>query len=167
MSRCNDCHWFENAPPVARSPQSCSDLGELAQERACDNFTTKIPEGVPGPPITPKQFVTLEERAEFLGSLMDESYAVIFNEILAENFVLAQDSHLAIKTIQAQLQAQGANIDAPADDFHRTVNRILDLVVTYRIACAVGLGRFADKIVEREIDLKFAPPRPRLPAKKG
>lgn len=167
MSRCNDCHWFENAPPVARTSQSCSDLGEVAQTRACANFTTKIPNGVEGPMITPKQFVTLEDRKEFLGALMDEPYAAIFNEILAENFVLAQDAHLAIKTVQAQLQAQGANIDAPADDFNRTVTRILDLVVTYRIACAVGLGRFADKIVEREIDLRFAPPRPRPPAKKG
>jgi hypothetical protein len=167
MSRCIDCHWFENAPPVARTSKSCSNIGELAQTRACDNFTTKIPDGVEGPMITPKEFVTLEERKGFLGALMDEPYAVIFNEILAENFVLAQDAHLAIKTVQAQLQAQGAAIDAPAADFHRTVTRILDLVVTYRIACAVGLGRFADKIVEREIDIKFAPPRPRLPTRKG
>lgn len=165
MTRCIDCHWFEHEPPVARQSKSCSELGELAQSKACENFAMKVPDGIDGPLIAPHQFATLEERKEFLGALMDEPWAAIFHEILAENFALSQDAFLAVKKVQGQLQTIGANIQVMPRDFQRTADKMLDILVTYRLACALGLGRFADEIIQKEIEVKFSPRLP--PPSKG
>lgn len=164
MARCYDCHWFESAPPAARNPEPCADLGELPQNQACDHFKSRVEEIDTYEVLEPTPIHTLKERVKYLGSLTEESYRSIFHEILAENFVLAQDADLAVKTVQAQLQAQGATAIAPAEDFKRTFDKLVDLYVTYRMINAVGLSTFANEIMSVEIANKFKshlPPSPK------
>ncbi len=158
MPRCFDCHWYETAPPAGRESSSCNDLGELAQSQACDQFTRRVESEEVFLDLKPDPLPTLKQREEYIGALKNQSYAEIFHEILAENFVLSQDAYRSMKAVQAQLQTQGAEITAQAADFDRTAQKLIDIYVTYRLACAVGLGAFVDRIMQREIENKFRPP---------
>jgi len=165
MARCVDCYWFENPAPIRREPESCRDLGELAQNQTCDRFELRQVNKTPR--VKPKlKQISPEEVEQIIGALKNESYREAFHEILVENFVLAQDSKLAIDTIQYQLQTQGANVIAPSDDFQRYADKLQDLYVLYRLANAMGLGGFVDRIMEREIANKFrVPDKSKVPDK--
>ncbi len=150
--RCSDCHWFENAPPVGRKSLPCIEQGELAQNEACEYFREREVSNVP---TLPRQEITPEKAKRVIGALGNESYHDIFREIIAESFTLEQDSRLAMLNVQAQLQQQGAEIVLDGDEYKRYADRLVDLYVLYRMACATGLGRWADDIVTAEISRKF------------
>ncbi len=151
--RCHDCHWFENAPPAGRKAKPCVQLAEMAQNQACDHFTEKI-QDAPEPVLTlPK--MEPDQVEGYIGALTEQKYRDIFHEIIAESFVLEQDLDIAAKTIAAQLQTQGANITAPADQFKRIADKLIELYVVYRTCNAVGLGAFAGEIMTAEIARKF------------
>jgi hypothetical protein len=136
--RCKSCAWFRR--PRGRTPTTCRDVGEAADNEACAQFEVDAPE--PAPP-TP---------AELVGALSRERFSDMFHEILAESFVLEQDARVAVDTIRAQLQTQGANITLDPGRFERQSGRLVDLYVLYRLVNVVGLARYADRIIETEID---------------
>ena len=69
--------------------------------------------------------------------------------------MLEQDARVAIDTIRAQLQTQGANITLDPTRFDRQTGRLVDLYVLYRLVNAIGLSRYADRIMETEIARVF------------
>jgi|GEM_PF-4813407 len=138
---CRDCAWFRR--PRGRVPTTCADVGEEPEGDACPQFEVDAPE-----PEVP-------EPAAFVGALTRQSYRDIFHEVLAENFVLEQDARLAIDTVRAQLQAQGANIAMEPSSFNRQAGRLIDLYVLYRLVLAVGLSRYVDDIMRTEIVRMF------------
>jgi hypothetical protein len=91
-----------------------------------------------------------------VGALTHQSYRDIFHEVLAENFVLEQDLRVAVDSIKAQLQAQGANIALDPKTFERQAGRLMDLYVLYRLGLVVGLGRYIDDIMRVEISRLFS-----------
>jgi len=138
---CRDCAWFHR--PRGRVATTCRDVGEDADNEACPQFENREPEHV------------VAEPEAAVGALVHQNYRDIFHEMLAESFTLEQDSKLAVATIRAQLQAQGANIEMDPATFSRQSGRIVDLYVLYRLVLAMGLGRYADKIMETEIERVF------------
>lgn len=142
MMRCKNCAWFHR--PRGRTPTTCRDVGEEATNEACSQFEVMTPETqVPDPPGT-------------VGALLHQEYRTIFHEILAESFVLEQDAKLAVDTVRAQLQAQGANIAMDPASFNRQCSRVVDLYVLYRLVLASGLSRYVDRIMEQEISRVFS-----------
>lgn len=138
---CRHCAWFRR--PRGRVPTTCRDLGEEPSSEACSQFEIDAP--TPDPP-SPEAAI---------GALMSQNYRDIFHEILAESFTLEQDLHISVDTVRAQLQAQGANISAMPAQFNRVAGKLVDLYVLYRLALAVGLGRFADTLVGVAINKSF------------
>lgn len=138
MSTCVDCRWF--CAPSGRDGLSCRDVGEEPGSEVCDQYEK------------PKV-----DAQDYIGSLTQQSYREIFHEVLAEAFVLEQDMRLAVDTVKAQLQTQGANIDVEPLSFVRSAERLIDLYVTYRLGCAIGMNRYIDQIMDREIFNKFQP----------
>lgn len=136
--QCRHCAWFRRAR--GRTPTTCRDVGERSENEACAQFEVDAPESAPP---TPKELV---------GALSRERFSDIFHEILAESFVLEQDARVAIDTIRAQLQTQGANISVDPTRFERQSGRLVDLYVLYRLINAIGLARYADRIIETEIE---------------
>lgn len=124
---------------------SCNDLGEKAHSQSCDNFLKRrednqdVSEWVEG----------------LLGALSDVKFRDVFHEIVAENFALDQDYRLAIATIQAQLQTQGAHVSVDETQLERYADRLIDLYVLYRMINAIGMGRYTDEIMKAEIERKF------------
>ena len=139
--QCRHCAWFRR--PRGRTPTTCRDVGERAENDACPQFEVDAPE--PEPP-NPREFV---------GALTHQRYSDIFHEVLAESFVLEQDKQIATDTIRAQLQTQGANISLDSTRFDRVSGRLVDLYVLYRLTMAMGLSRYADRIMETEIARVF------------
>lgn len=135
--QCRHCAWFRR--PRGRTPTTCRDVGEQPDNEACPQFEVDAPEPEPPKP------------AEFVGALARERFSDIFHEILAESFVLEQDARVAVDTIRAQLQTQGANISLDSSRFDRQTGRLVDLYVLYRMINATGLARYADRIIEQEI----------------
>ena len=154
MPRCADCHWLENAPPSGRKPQPCVDAGELPQNKSCGSFVLLNRDREPLETFTPLPVGPEEEKAA-IGALLNQNYEHIFGEVIAESFALEQDGDMALKTIQYQLQAQGANIVLEGSEYKRTLAKMIDLYVTYRLACATGLGAFASEIMSKEIERRF------------
>lgn len=140
--KCGDCRWY--LTQIGRIARSCRDRGEEHASEACLQFEPNVSEPETLPP------------AEAVGALVHQHYRDIMHEILSESFVLEQDVMIAIDTIRAQLQTQGANISMDASSFRSTANKLIDLYVLYRLSCAIGLGRFADSIVQHEIGRRFA-----------
>jgi hypothetical protein len=137
MMRCRNCAWFHR--PRGRTPTTCRDVGEEPGNEACPQFEVEEPEpSVPDPPAA-------------VGALLHQNYRDIFHEVLAESFTLEQDAKVAVDTVRAQLQAQGANISVDPASFNRQAGRLVDLYVLYRLALAVGLSRYVDRIMEMEI----------------
>lgn len=136
---CQDCRFFRLG--VGRDGKSCQDIGERPNGVACESFR-------PEPQV---------------GALPPEAHRDVFHEILAESFVLEQDVRLAVDTIKAQLQTQGASIDVDGKDFRSSAGRLVDLYVVYRLIMTVGLGRYADEIMAAEIQRRFLPDRRRPP----
>jgi hypothetical protein len=77
---------------------------------------------------------------------------------------LEQDSKLAIKTIQVQLQTQGAQVVLDGKEFEKSIGKLIDVYQLYRLACAVGLGAFAEEIVTADIKRRFLRPPGSTPA---
>lgn len=141
MMRCRDCAWFHR--PRGRTPTTCRDVGEEPDNEACSQFEIEAPEAsVPDPAAT-------------IGALEYQQYRDIFHEVLAESFVLEQDARLAVDTVRAQLQTQGANVAMDPTTFNRQAGRLVDLYVLYRLVLACGLSRYVDDIMKREIDRIF------------
>lgn len=139
--RCRDCAWFRR--PRGRVPTTCADVGEEPNSEACPQFELEAPEPeVPDPEVV-------------IGALTQQSYRDIFHEVLAESFVLEQDARLAVDTVRAQLQAQGANIAMDPASFNRQAGRLVDLYVLYRITLSIGLARYVDDIMRTEIARVF------------
>lgn len=142
MMRCKHCAWFHR--PRGRTPTTCRDVGEEAANEACSQFEVMEPErSVPDPDAT-------------IGALTHQEYRTIFHEVLAESFVLEQDARLAVDTVRAQLQAQGANIAMEPASFNRQCSRVIDLYVLYRLVLATGLSRYVDRIMDQEIVRVFS-----------
>lgn len=141
MMQCRNCAWFRR--PRGRTPTTCRDVGEEPTNDACAQFEIDAPEPEP---VEPKAAI---------GALTRESYRDIFHEVLAETFVLEQDAQIAVDTIRAQLQTQGVNIALEPAAFTRQAGRLIDLYVLYRLTLAIGLGRFTDQIITREIERVF------------
>jgi hypothetical protein len=139
--QCRHCAWFRR--PRGRTPTTCRDVGELPDSDACSQFEVDVPE--PDPP----------KPAEFVGALAHEQYRDIFHEVLAESFVLEQDAKIAIDTVGAQLQTQGANISLDPVKFERQTGRLVDLYVLYRLVNVIGLVRYCDDIMKTEIARVF------------
>ena len=139
--QCRQCAWFRR--PRGRTPTTCRDVGETADSEACPQFEVDAPDPEPPKP------------AEMIGALTHERYSDIFHEVLAESFVLEQDARVAIDTIRAQLQTQGANITLDPTRFDRQTGRLVDLYVLHRLVNAIGLSRYADRIMETEIARVF------------
>lgn len=139
--RCRHCAWFRR--PRGRTPTTCRDLGEEPDRDACPQFEPDVPE-----PEIP-------EPEQYVGALTQQHYRDIFHEVLAESFVLEQDAKVAIDTVRAQLQTQGANIQLDPARFQRVSGRLTDLYVLYRLCMAVGLSRYVDGIMEQEITRMF------------
>ena len=135
--QCRHCAWFRRAR--GRTPTTCRDVGEVADNDACAQFEVDAPEPEPPKP------------AELVGALSRERFSDIFHEVLAESFVLEQDARVAVDTIRAQLQTQGVNISLDPTRFERQSGRLIDLYVLYRLVNAVGLARYSDRIIETEI----------------
>ena len=154
MPRCADCHWLENAPPSGRQPKPCGELSELPQNLACDSFTEIRRRHEPAVVFEPKPMEPKQVEAA-LGALLHQNYRHIFGEVLAESFALEQDGELALKNIQQQLQSQGANIVLDAGEYKRTLAKLVDLYVTYRLTLATGLAPFAEQIMGKEIERRF------------
>jgi len=155
MSRCVDCYWFNNPPKAGRESKTCSDLGELAQNKACDNFTPRpVDEELKAavPDLTP------EGVSSFVGALAHQSYRDIFKEVLSEGFVLEQDVELAMKDVQYQLQTQGANIEVDTGEYSRVASKLADLYMTYRMILAMGLAPYRQEIMSMAIQRKFRMP---------
>ena len=143
--KCGECHWFREKSRFGRDPRACQDLGEKPEAEACDRFMKGPRDGnVP------------EWTNEQVGALLNVRYRDLFHEILAEGFVLEQDAKLAVATIQAQLQTQGALVVLEGREFERSVMRLIDLYQVYRIANVLGLGRFANEIMTAEIQRRFS-----------
>ena len=139
---CKDCRWLDE--PHGRDGASCRDQGNGDDSEACDTFAALDPE------------VSRAFTERKIGALTQQSYQAAFHEIMAEKFVLEQDLVLAETSIQMQLQSQGANVRADLQPMLRTANWLIDIYGTYRLSCAVGLGRFADDIINREIERYLA-----------
>jgi len=139
--KCQDCKFYNQ--PVGRIPNVCRDR-EDGEAESCLQFEPYVPE-----PQTP-------DPASVVGALGQQHYRDIMHEILSESFVLEQDVTIAIDTIRAQLQTQGVNITMDAASFRSMASKVIDLYVLYRLTCAVGLGRFADTIVNHEIARRFS-----------
>lgn len=139
--QCRHCAWFRRAR--GRTPTTCRDVGELATNDACEQFEVDAPE--------PKH----PSPRELVGALAHERYSDIFHEVLAESFVLEQDARIAIDTIRAQLQTQGANISLDPVRFERQTGRLVDLYVLHRLVNAMGLSRYSDRILDVEIERMF------------
>jgi hypothetical protein len=140
--RCRNCAWFRRLR--GRVPTTCRDVGEEADNEACSQFEIDEPEREPPDPKTA------------VGALLDQPYREIFHEILAENFVLEQDVRIAVDTIRAQLQAQGANIAIDTTYFERQADRLVRLYVLYRMTMAVGMQQYTERIIENEIERMFS-----------
>lgn len=141
MMRCRNCAWFHR--PRGRTPTTCRDVGEEAGNEACLQFEVEAPEPEKPDPVSA------------VGALEHQDYRDIFHEVLAESFTLEQDSKLAVATVRAQLQAQGANIEMDPAAFNRQAGRLVDLYVLYRLTLSMGLGRYVDRIMETEIARVF------------
>jgi len=142
---CRECYWFNEKSRFGRDPRSCLDLGETPENEACDRFMTKPSEAERYP----------EWIQEQVGALANVRYRDLFHEILAESFVLEQDSKLAGQAIKIQLQTQGAEVVFDDKEFTKSLGRLIDIYQVYRMACVVGLGAFANEIVSAEIKRKF------------
>jgi len=124
---------------MGRDGQTCQDQGEVRTGAACPRYAAEIVN---------------------VGALPVPSYREIFKEVLAESFVFEQDLKLAVDEVAAQLQAQGATVSLNErgdnyPEFRVTGERLVDLYVTYRLCMALGLARYADPIMEKEIERKF------------
>lgn len=129
---CKDCVWFGRS--MGRAQKSCQDLGETEDNNACPSFLN-VPARV--------------------ASLGQEHYRDVFHEIISEQFVLEQDLSVAVDTVKAQLQAQGALITMEDGFIKRASSKLIDTVIMYRLSLAVGLGRFVDQIMSHHIDSTF------------
>ena len=158
MSRCIDCHWLLVKVLHGRELRSCQDLGEIEQNAACERFTEKkdVPSDALSTVVTPPKVDPVEVE-EYLGTLAHQKYREIYHEILAESFVMEQDLRLAIHTVKAQLQTQGADITVDGTEFERMAAKLVDLHVLYRLINATGMASFTDQIMEMAITRAFKP----------
>ena len=141
---CSECHWFLTKSRFGREEKSCHDLGEKPDTPSCDRFLK-----------SPRDGNFPEWVQEQVGALLNVRYKDVFHEILAEGFVLEQDAKLSVATVQAQLQIQGAPVVLEGKEFERSIMRLIDIYQVYRMACAIGLGRFVDEIMSAEIKRRF------------
>lgn len=130
------------------------------------NAARRKAEGYPEPnrvpTVTPKNFNIPPDAKKILtqlGALSDMKYRDIFHEVLAESFTLEQDSELALKTIQAQLQTQGAEVVLEGFAYQRYASRLAELWTLHRLILAMGLAPYLDQIMAAEIEYRFKPPR--------
>lgn len=135
--KCGTCRYFDR--PMGRDGQTCQDQGEVRTAPACPRYAPEIVN---------------------VGALPVPSFREIFKEVLAESFVCEQDLKLAVDEVAAQLHAQGATISLNErgdnhPEFRVTGERLIDLYVVYRLCMTLGLGRYSDQIMEKEIERKF------------
>lgn len=192
MARCVDCHWFYAKVTHGRAERSCEDLGEQANDKACDSYVERLQDGRPHrgeiDPGIPNKFNVARRKAEGypeadrvptvtpldielppevqkivaqIGALSDINYRDIFHEILAEGFTLEQDAELALKTIQAELQTQGAEVVLEGMSYQRYASRLADLWALHRLILAMGLAPYLEEIMSTEINNRFRSPTPK------
>jgi hypothetical protein len=142
---CGECYWLKEKSRFGRDIRSCQDLGEKPESEICDRFMTKPKDAEKFPEWVQEQ----------IGALANVRYKDLFHEIIAEGFVLEQDSKLAVQAIKIQLQTQGADVVLDGKEFEKSVGRLIDIYQVYRMACVIGLGSFANEIVSAEIQRRF------------
>lgn len=157
MKICKGCFYFTNEYEFGQDKASCSKLYSLPDDPICGDYRAINTSDLGKTTLPASDVMGTRDKDEKPLNSDSEQKNNIF-DLVKLIFTWEQDIHFATEKVKELIESMGYELPFRSSKIEEISDNIIELYLTYQIACSFGMAAYADLIVKTQIDKIFVSP---------